>query len=137
MTETFTVIDNGEAHSIAAEMDAGRVRVAPGDLGAALGWELKPQGFCKDDMCYPAPRAGEMVTAKGIDLGAFADLIGRPLALDVDERAAFLGVAAAERAERLASLEAPDFTLPDLDGNLHSLSEARGKKVLLAAYGSW
>lgn len=137
MAEAFTIIENGAAHAVTGETDGARVRVPADELAGALGWELKPQGFCKDELCYPAPRAGEMVTAKGIDLGAFADLIGRPLALDVDERAAFLGVAAAERAERLASLEAPDFTLPDLDGNLHSLSEARGKKVLLAAYGSW
>lgn len=38
---------------------------------------------------------------------------------------------------RLASLEAPDFTLPDLDGRPHSLSDYRGQKILLAAYASW
>ena len=48
-----------------------------------------------------------------------------------------LGNAASDRAAALASLEAPDFTLPDLDGRLHSLSEHRGKKVLLIAYASW
>jgi peroxiredoxin len=37
----------------------------------------------------------------------------------------------------LASLDAPDFTLPDLDGHLHSLAGHRGKKVLLVAYASW
>ena len=62
---------------------------------------------------------------------------GRPVALDVDERAAYLGVTAAERARQLASLEAPDFSLPELDGRFHSLSEHRGKKVFLVAYGSW
>ena len=46
-------------------------------------------------------------------------------------------MSAAERAKTLSSLEAPDFTLPDLDGRLHSLSEQRGKKVLLVAYASW
>lgn len=135
--ETFTIIDNGAAHAVTGETEGARVRLRADELAGALGWELKPQGFCKDDLCYPVPKAGDLVTAAGIDLGAFADLIGRPLALDVDERAAFVGVAAAERAERLASLEAPDFTLPDLNGDLHSLHEARGKKVLLAAYGSW
>ena len=44
---------------------------------------------------------------------------------------------AEERGRRLASLEAPDFTLPDLDGRLHSLSDHRGAKVFLVAYGSW
>jgi len=42
-----------------------------------------------------------------------------------------------DRAAALDSGEAPDFTLPDLDGKLHSLSDHRGKKVLLIAYASW
>ena len=62
---------------------------------------------------------------------------GRPVALDKAERAGYLGVSAEERGRRLASLEAPDFTLPDLDGRLHSLSDRRGVKVFLVAYGSW
>jgi hypothetical protein len=62
---------------------------------------------------------------------------GRPVAVDQEERAAYLGVTARARAAALASLEAPDFTLPDLDGRLHSLAEHRGKKVLLVAYASW
>jgi hypothetical protein len=62
---------------------------------------------------------------------------GRPVAMDLGERAAYLGVSAEERGRRLASLEAPDFTLPDLDGHPHSLSDHRGKKVFLVAYGSW
>lgn len=62
---------------------------------------------------------------------------GRPVALDEAEGAAYLGVSAEDRGRRLASLEAPDFTLPDLDGRLHSLSEHRGAKVFLVAYGSW
>jgi len=62
---------------------------------------------------------------------------GRPVALDEAERVAYLGVSAGERGGRLASLEAPDFTLPDLEGRLHSLSDHRGAKVFLVAYGSW
>ena len=62
---------------------------------------------------------------------------GRPVALDEAERVAYLGVSAAERGRQLASLEAPDFTLPDLDGRLHSLRDHRGVKVFLVAYGSW
>ena len=62
---------------------------------------------------------------------------GRPVALDEAERVAYLGVSAGNRGGRLASLEAPDFTLPDLDGRSHSLSDHRGVKVFLVAYGSW
>jgi hypothetical protein len=74
---------------------------------------------------------------EGLDRARQAQASGRPVALDADERAAYVGVPAAERARRLTSLEAPDFSLPDLDGRLHSLTEHRGKKVFLVAYGSW
>jgi hypothetical protein len=72
-----------------------------------------------------------------VDLAAVATALGRPLALDMEERAAYVGIGADERARSLAALEAPDFTLPDLDGRPHSLGEHRGKKVLLVAYASW
>ena len=63
--------------------------------------------------------------------------MGRPVAVDRDEGVAYLGTSARERAKVLASLEAPDFTLPDLDGRVHTLARHRGTKVLLVAYGSW
>jgi hypothetical protein len=72
-----------------------------------------------------------------VELGELAGRLGRPVAVDVDERAVYLGVPAAERARRLASLEAPDFALPDLDGRRHTLAGQRGKKVLLVAWASW
>ena len=61
----------------------------------------------------------------------------RPLAVDREERVACLGVAAPARVAALASLEAPDFTLPDLAGRPHTLSAHRGRKVLLVAWASW
>jgi peroxiredoxin len=48
-----------------------------------------------------------------------------------------LGEAAGDRAAALRSLQAPDFTLPDLSGRMHRLSEHRGKKVLLVSWASW
>ena len=74
---------------------------------------------------------------EGVDLAKRAEAGGRPVAVDLEERAAYLGVSAPERARPLAALEAPDFTLPALDGRLHSLAEHRGKKVFLVAYASW
>ena len=82
-------------------------------------------------------RAANVDEVEGTARVRRAEASGRPVALDVDERAAYLGVSASSRAKTLASLEAPDFTLPDLDGRLHSLSQHRGKKVLLVAYASW
>ena len=82
-------------------------------------------------------RAVEVASAEGVERVRRAQEAGRPVVVDLDERAAYLGVPASVRARALASLEAPDFTLPDLDGRLHTLSAQRGKKVLLVAYASW
>ena len=135
--EPFALIDEASATTVQATIDGERVRLSPAALKTALGWEMKPEGLCKGAICVPVGRRGDLVNEQGVDLVAVADLLSRPLALDVAERAACVGTSAAERSARLASLVAPDFTLPDLDGNLHSLSDQRGKKVLLIAYASW
>ena len=82
-------------------------------------------------------RAAVVGSREGLERLKQAEAAGRPFALDLEERAAYLGVPASERARQLSSLEAPDFTLPDLQGKLHALSAQRGKKVLLVAYASW
>ena len=56
---------------------------------------------------------------------------------DAERATWILGEPASARAAALDSLEAPDFTLPDVDGELHSLVDYRGKKVLLATWASW
>ncbi len=82
-------------------------------------------------------RAAILRSGEALERLKQAEAAGRPVAIDREERAAYVGVAAAERAAALASLRAPDFTLPDLDGHPHSLSAQRGKKLLLVAYASW
>ncbi len=137
MSAAFTILDDGHAIELAADFEDGVVRLAPEALRESLGWELKSEGLCRKDVCVPVRDRDALVNDAGIDLGAFAAALDRPLALDLEERCAALGTAAAERAAQLATLDAPDFTLPDLDGKLHSLSAQRGKKVLLIAYASW
>jgi hypothetical protein len=79
----------------------------------------------------------EVAYGEGVERARRAQAGGSPVALDLDECAAYLGVPASVRAAALVSLEAPDFTLPDLAGRPHTLSAHRGAKVLLVAYGSW
>lgn len=57
--------------------------------------------------------------------------------IDAAEYVASFAAPAAERANALLSGTAPDFELPDVNGLLHSLTDFRGKKVVLYAYASW
>jgi hypothetical protein len=137
VSEIFTIIDETRPTSVDASIDEGRVLLAHAAIEQALGWELKPEGFCRDAVCVPVRENSGMLRQDRVDLAAFADLLARPLALDVEERAAALAASAEERGSSLATGEAPEFTLPDLSGRMHSLSNYRGKKLFLAVWASW
>jgi hypothetical protein len=111
------------------------------DLHAATGWELKPQGACLGDVCVPIPagREAEFLRTNGtqFNLAALARLHGQPAVHDDARNVWFFGETASVRGGALQSLQAPNFTLPDLDGRSHSLSDYRGKKVLLVSWASW
>jgi hypothetical protein len=118
--------DAGEATVDAAD---GLWLTGP-DAERAIGWTLKPEGMCRDDLCVPTP-----VRDGRVDVAAFWSSLGRPAARAGDVLA--LGAGAEQRNDALAGLMAPDFTLPDVDGVPHMLSALRGKKVLLCTWASW
>ena len=113
------------------------------DLTRATRFVIKPQGVCRDQLCFPLPKARKaaFIAREGsttwFNLSEFAKLIKQPFASDPKNGVWYFGARTEEQNGYLASLEAPDFTLPDLKGKLHSLSEFRGKKVLLVTWASW
>jgi hypothetical protein len=109
------------------------------DLKRVSGFEFKPQGFCKGDLCVLVPdaRKSEFVAGGRFNLAAIAGLLAQPVVTDDEHHVWCIGEAAAERKRILTSLDAPDFSLPELDGRMHSLSQYRGKKVLLVSWASW
>lgn len=134
----FALIDETRSREVQATLDGDRVGLTTEVLRDELGWSLEERGLCRGEQCVPVRRRERLLGDDGtVDLREFAETLDRPLVIDVEERIAAIGRAAGERAERLTSLEAPDFTLPDLQGRPHSLSEHRGKKVLLVAWASW
>jgi hypothetical protein len=133
----FTLIDQDRARDVAARVEGGRVLLSAEALRDALGWELHEGTLCNDAMCVPLPAGSRLGEGGVFDLAEVAATLDRPLALDIEARAAFLGASAGERAQTLGSLMAPDFTLPDLAGRSHTLSSYRGKKVFMVAWASW
>ena len=128
-----------EAHVASdAREDGDRLWLSAPDLAEATGWTLKPEGLCKGEACVPLPRDGSWSDAAGrVDLAAFARGFHRPVVRDEQHAIWAVGESAGARSQQLSSLEAPDFTLPDLDGKLHSLADYRGRKIFLLSWGSY
>jgi hypothetical protein len=104
------------------------------DFETGTGWQLKPEGACMGDVCIPL--ADGVVGGDQIDVRAASDRMGMPLVHDADHGVWALGPWPGS-GRTLVSAEAPELTLPDLDGNEFTLSSLRGKKVLLLAWAPY
>jgi hypothetical protein len=122
-----------------ARVEGERLWLSSSELEAATGWSSRPEGFCRGSVCVPIPpgREREFLRDDQIDAAMLWRHLGQPLEHSADGGTWVFGTAAADRAAALSSLEAPDFSLPDRSGRRHSLSEHRGKKVLLVSWASW
>jgi hypothetical protein len=122
--------------------DAGQLWITAADLKRATRFEVKPQGVCRDELCFPLPKARQQEfvhktpPVTWFNMTAFAALVHQPVAHDVALSTWYFGLRSDQR-QQLSSLQAPDFTLPDLQGKLHRLSDFRGKKILLVTWASW
>ena len=106
-----------------------RLEASPEDFRTATGWEIKPEGACKGDVCVPLPGAD-------FDLRETADALGMAVVHDAD--ASLWAVGPETLGGRaLASTDASDFSLPDLDGRTFSLSSLAGAKVALVAWAPY
>ncbi len=132
-----TVIDQVETE-VELHVDGDTVRVGAEHLERATGWVLKPEGLCRGDVCVPVRDRGELVDDDGrVDVEAFAHALGRVVAIEAEPAVVVFGDGAAHRRAALQSLEAPDVTLPGLDGTDHRLSEWAGRKRAIVAWASW
>lgn len=108
-------------------------RVDAGEFAAATGWEPKPEGMCRGEVCVPAPGAldGGMV-----DVEIAAARLGMPLIHDETHGVWALG-SATTNGRALTTAVAADPALIDRDGNPFKLSALHGRKVLLVAWSTY
>ncbi len=134
--ERVTVLSD-EVHDVEAVFAGDRVLIEPRLLPSVLGWQLKPEGLCRDDVCVPVRDARTLLVGSRLDLTAAAGALGRPSVTDVDAGLVAIALPSEERTRALHGLRAPSFTLADLDGQPHTLAEWHGRKKLLVAFASW
>jgi hypothetical protein len=114
---------------------AGALWIRKADLPTINGFELKPQGACREDICIPIPRT--MTRGDFFDLSAFAKRVGQRFVSDPAARVWSFGEIPVVRGSFLESRMAPDVSVPDRKGRPVRLSQFLGKKVLLVTWASW
>jgi hypothetical protein len=137
------ISDNAATEVTAGPQSLKGLWVTTTDLKRATRFEIKPQGVCRDELCFPIPkdRKDQFVSKAGsttwFNLGEFSKMLKQPVAYDEKNSAWFIGPIPAAQNEHLQTLDAPNFTLPDMNGKMHSLADFRGKKVMLITWASW
>ena len=132
----LTVIDESGAHSF-GQLGFGELGVSADDFARATGWVLKPEGLCKRDLCLPVRNVAAISDGAAIDVAEFARVTERNMVIDESRNVMAIGEHASSRAKSMATLDAPNFTLPDINGNMVSLSDFAKRKKLLLAWSSW
>ena len=134
----MTVLNENKVTVLQGAADSG-LWVSEDEMTAATGWTLKTEGFCKGEVCVPVPasKAEGLIADGRVNLSELWKLMGKPAAVSNEGDVWSLGEAASDLNEAMLSLEAPDFTLPDFNGRLHSLTDFRRKRVLLITWASW
>jgi hypothetical protein len=138
---TVTVLADGATGGLAtvdADVADGRVIVDATALPAALGWTLKAEGLCRDDVCVPVWDRSTVETGDGrVDLVGVAAALDRPALVDEPTRVLAVGAPRADRRAALSGRRVPDVELPDLGGNPQRLEQFFDRRVTLVAFASW
>ena len=107
--------------------------VDPAAFATRTGWDPKPQGLCRGEICVPAPGA---LRADGtLDVPTTAERLGMPLVHDGTHGVWALGPATGGRA--LTTAAAADPVLRTREGDAFQLSSLRGRRVIMVAWASW
>lgn len=103
--------------------------ISAADFAAETGWEIKPEGACKGDICVP-------LGGGPFDARNAAECLGMAFVHDGDAGLWALGTETLG-GRALSTAEAPELVLPDLDGTPFTLSSLRGQKVVIVSWAPY
>jgi len=104
-----------------------RLDIGADEFQEATGWEIKPEGACKGEVCVP-------LAGTGFDLLSTVERLG----MAVVSEAGLWAVGPETLGGRALTIaDASDFHLPDLDGEEFHMSSLRGQKVLVVSWAPY
>ena len=131
-----TLLWEGEALEFTQAGGAGLISAS--DLERLTGWDLRDEGLCNGEACVPVRDRARAVPSPGVlDLGVVVPLLDRPMVIDARSRVVSVGSTHQARRDALLHRRAPSFSLPGLDGNMHSLEALRGRLTVLVTFSTW
>jgi hypothetical protein len=106
-----------------------RLDIGTVEFEQATGWQIKPEGACRAEVCVPLPDGD-------FDLMVTADRLGMAV---VAEPGLGLWAVGPETigGRALVTADASDFVLPDLDGNTVPITSLQNQKVLVVAWAPY
>jgi hypothetical protein len=108
------------------------LQISRSEFEKGTGWQIKSEGACKGDICIPLKDSpGEQV-----DINRIAEDMNLPLVAEPEYGIWALGPDSIG-GRTLSTAEAPNLTLPDVDGNLFELSSLKGKKIVVYAWAPY
>ena len=136
---TTILTETSSAQVSASSTNAQDLWLDASQLESACGWILKPEGLCKGEVCTPIPpgKEAEFLRDGTVNVAQFWRHMDMPATATNSGDVWFLGTSANARNDALESLQAPNFTLPDFTGKLHSLTDFQRQRVLLITWASW
>ena len=137
MSNALIVNLDGVLSEVDISTSFGRFSVDKNDFERLSGWSLKPEGLCKGAVCVPVKNSQLLSDGMNIDLLEFSRMVNQNIIVDSQYRVAAFGEQAPSRAESMKSLDAPNFTLPDIHGKQVSFTDFNRRKRLLLAWSSW
>src|ERR1700736_6881564 len=123
--------------------DPNDLWVLPQDLPRVNDFHLKPEGACLAELCIPIrqDRDSDIFITRArqgwLNVSAFARRLQQADVVDKEHAIWSFGDIPVARSAFLEAAMAPDFALPNREGQLVRLSDFRGKKVLIVTWASW
>jgi hypothetical protein len=114
---------------------ADRLDLTAEEFEQVTGWEIKPEGACRGEVCVPLPPL-EPDAEGHVDVSVVAERLGMPIAHDETHDLWAFGPPSGNRRV-LDGARMPELVLHDFDGDSFDMATLLGRKVVLLAWASW
>ena len=110
------------------------LRVPTSEFSLATGWDPKPEGMCRGEVCVPAPGA---LDNGMVNVEAAATRLGMPVVHDADHGVWSLGPATATGRTLSSAIARFPTSLIDAMGRGFDFASLRGRRIIMIAWASW